>query len=286
VKIGRPVEFNDDYGGLDIKETARAKTNQIQHALKESIINIENDENQNLVRRVNCLLIDTFWEDSDASFKDTVTNFEFVQNVAKGIEHYENNEPERFSAMSKRINDYFDAVNKLGLSDVLISNTQYKKPTVARLSLLIIGLPLALISLLIFTFPYQLTKRIFFKKLQPLIDPDYDNKEMLNTAFTGTLIFGAGSLIFIVWTILLAAVAGVFSGYWLIALVALILTYPIFRFSLYYAKHAVRLRNYLIGAGRIKKRTETVKKLRMERVKLVEHLTQFQEEFDQLEVTV
>jgi len=228
---------------------------------------------------VNNLLIDSFWKDSDASYRDTIANFEFIQGVAHAVEHYETNDSNLFLEMTSRINTYFDSVKSLSISDVLVSRSNYKRPTVIKFLFLIIGLPIALVSLILFVLPYQLTKRIFINKLNPLISPDDETSEGLNTAFTGTLIFGAGSLIFILWTIILTVVIGLLTASWLGALGTLVLTYPIFRFSLYYAKHAVRYRDFVRGEKRINKQREAVEKLRDDRAQIVKDLGKIREEY-------
>lgn len=278
VKVGKPVNFDGDYKGMEMPEIARAKTEILQGALKDTIVNIENDDNQQLVKQVNRLFIETYKKDKELSFKDRNDNFEYAQHVAKAIEHFETADSEGFNKISNRINKYFSELKKIGISDDIVAGSRVKL-SVAKASLMIFGFPIALASLIIFAIPYQLSKLIFKKQISPKISP-VEEDGVIDYSFKGSLIFSVGMIIFFLWTLVLSSALGMVTGQLLVALIAVVACYPIFRFSLYYSKIALRLRYHNKSEKLRKENKLTVDFLDHERQGIVNELKRFQSQYD------
>lgn len=281
VSIGKPIEYNSNFEGLDKKEIARLKANEMQEALAGNLINISNDDNQSLVRNVNRLFLDTFRKDAEVSHKDVSANFEFAQRVAKAVEYFEKEDPEGYQKTSNRVEAYFNQINAIGVSDDLISETDKIKPSAKKILVVVLGAPFAVLGLLLFVAPYQITQSIFNKKLKKLIDPK-NSEASLDEAFTSSLIFGVGLGIFLVWNVLFCVLIGLITGKWLIALGVLILGYPVFRFSLYYSKIALYFKYYFKGKKMKRLHAGQFIQLANEREEILTILKGYQKEFDNL----
>ncbi|MDG1333830.1 MAG: lysophospholipid acyltransferase family protein [Crocinitomicaceae bacterium] len=275
VKIGEALSFDPVEQGADLGDVYRAQTNQMQEELKNSIIHIDNTNNESLVKNISRLFIGIHQEENDISFSDKQSNFEFSQNVAAAVAHFEKEEPKAYSEMSERIENYFKEINELGISDDSLGGTKRSKPSFFKWLFIILGLVIALPSLILFFIPYQLTKIIFRKKVKSAMVAD-DEGENFDNAFTGTLIFAVGLLLFGLWTPIIGGVV-----YWLtsncwIALASTVILYPMFRFSMVYAKVGLRMQNYYKGKRLQKKHKEKVDFYAQERSRIVQKLKEYQ----------
>jgi 1-acyl-sn-glycerol-3-phosphate acyltransferase len=277
VAIGKPVDFDGDYRGLDPAETARAKTAKIHSALEHTIVNIQNNENVELVKQVTRLFIDSYKLAEHRSSLNAQGNFEYAQNVAKAIDHFETADPENYKTLASRITRYFENLRDLGISDDLIAGARRSKPTFIKLAFLIVLAPLAAAGLIIFSLPYLLTKLLFRKKLRPMISRTNDEDAVFDGAFTGSLIFAVGMLISILWSIVIGIATWWFIGSWIIGLGASILVFPLVRFALFYAKIGLRVRHHFKGQRTRKQHTQKVAELELERGEIIEELRGFQE---------
>lgn len=274
VKIGEPILF-DDTTYSDQIERFRSQTSQVQEELKKTIIHIDNSQNEDLVKNINRLFVGTFRKENQLSIGDRKSHFEFYQNVAKAVAHFEATNPSAYAEMSLRIENYFNGMNELGISDDILEGNKRSKPSFLKWIFIVLGALIAIPSLVIFFVPYQLTKIIFKKQVKAAIVKDAEG-DKFHYAFTGTLIFVVGMLLFGLWTPVVGLVVYVMSSSWLAALIAMILLYPMMRFSMIYAKVALRMRTYFKG-----KRIWKVKKERMdfyasERAGIVEKLKNYQ----------
>jgi len=274
VKIGEEIQFDPIEEGADLGEAYRAQTDQVQEELKNSIIHIDNTNNESLVKNISRLFIGIYRTENDISFRDAQSNFEFGQNVAAAVSHFEISDPKAYSEMSKRIQNYFDEIEKLGISDDSLSDSGRSKPSFFKWLFMILGLVVALPSFIIFFIPYQLTKIIFRKKVDAAMIPD-DEGENFDEAFKGTLIFGAGLLIFGLWTPIIGVIVYIFTN-WLVALIAMCALYPMFQFSMIYAKVGLRLLSYFRGKRIRKQNKGRVERCEEERSAILEKLKEYQ----------
>ena len=60
VKIGEPIQFKPENNSTEPAEVYREKSKEIQQAMSECIVNIENDANEGIVKRINRLFINIF----------------------------------------------------------------------------------------------------------------------------------------------------------------------------------------------------------------------------------
>jgi len=279
LKMGKPVEFPQLPENLELADIYREKTKEIQKALEDCIIHIENSENESLVKKVNRLFANIYRNENDLSPKDKLSNFEFKQSVAKATAHFEVETPEEFKKIDNRISLYFEKLNQLKVSNDSIERSGRDELSVFKTLLLILGFPYYLIGICYFFFPYQLAKYIFRTQLKSKLESENQDDVVLGNQFTGTLIFGVGAVIYLVWGVVFFIVLGIYTNAWVYALIVSILSYPLLRFMLFYARIAFRavvvIKSYFI-ATKHKKDWEFLVK---ERRELVEILKNYQEKY-------
>lgn len=275
VKIGEEVQFDPIENDADMSEVYRSQTNQVQEELKKSIIHVDNTENEGLVKNITRLFIGIHRKQNDIYFWDKQSNFEFSQSVATAVSHFEKEDPNAYKEMSERIDNYFHEIKELGISDDSLGDTARSRPSVFKWIFLILGLVVALPSLIIFFLPYQLTKVIFQKKVKSAVILDNDG-EKFDEAFTGTLIFAIGLLIFGLWTLLVGAIVYFTVKVWWISLIAMLILYPMFQFSMLYAKIGLRMLNYYRGKGILKRDRKRGTFCVKERKAIIQKLKEYQ----------
>lgn len=285
VKIGEPIVFDESTEHMDLVERFRSQTSQVQEELKKSIINIDNTENEGLVKNTCRLFIATHRSETHLSLSDKKGNFEFYQNVAMAVAHFEETNPTAYSEMSARIENYFKGINELGISDDVLEGNERSKPSFFKWIFIALGALIAIPSLIIFFIPYQLTKVIFKKQVKAAVVKDADG-DKFHYAFTGTLIFVVGLVLFGLWTPIIGLVVYFVSSSWLAALIAMCSLYPMMRFSMVYAKVALRMWDYFKGKRIRKEKKERVGYYAKERREIVEALKGYQISYASSEDTV
>lgn len=285
VKIGEPVVFSARDEDTDLSEMYRTQTDELQEALKNSIINIDNNENEGLVRKVSRLFIETQRENKNFSRKDKQNNFKFDQQVAHAVDYFEKTDATSYSKMVKRIDDYFDSIKRIGVSDDHLSGSSRGQVNLPRFLILFFGALIAIPSLFLFFIPFQLTKIIFQKKLNSSVKEDAEAGSLDNT-FTGTLTFSIGMVIFMLWTIIIATILFIVIEPWYPALIAFVVMYPMMRFSMFYAKIALRVRYQIKGNKLRSKHTSEFEALEKERAQIIDALKHYQVVYDAKEVVV
>lgn len=247
VNIGKPVEFKENCEGLEKKERLRIKTDEIKKALEESIINIRTDDNKSLIRKINQIFIEKYREEKGISRKDSASNFAFLQKLSKAIEYFEVKDPLAYLFLSKRINKFFENLNNSGFSNDMVSKPSKFSISFLNTLFVILGVVPAVLSGLMFAFPYFLTKILFKKKLKQLFR-EKEEDPGLDPAFTGSLTFLSGILIFLLWSLVISMVCGFMIGNWLIVPFALVMSYQAYKFYLFYLRKAIEFSFKIKGA--------------------------------------
>ena len=278
VKVGEPVQFTKKEN-IEGKQLFREHTTELKNALKRTIVHIDNTANEDLVDNVSRLYMDTHQDREELVSLKGEDHFDYNQTVATAIDHFEQERPEEYKKLSERVRVYFDSLHQLHVSDDFVGQTERSEISLFHKFLLVIGFPLALLSLIVFVIPFQLTKSIFLNKFEPRLSK---NKEpgTMDTSFTGTLIFGIGTIIFLLWNLAFAIKSFAIWG-WIIGSIVLVGMYPLLRFGLYYAKHRTRLIRFRKTSRFHKKHEEAFDLLEKERLSLVKELSRLHEEFDQ-----
>ena len=278
VNIGQPVDFKSV--NPDPIELVKEQTIEIESALKETIININDDENESLISQVNRVFIGTIREDVLGQQKDVAADFRFGQDIAKAVEIFKRTDEANFKSISKRLNAYFRRLTEIGFLDETIDSKKGQHYSPWHILILFIGAPLGIIASFIFTIPFIITRSVFLSRLKPKIADTYDDEDHLNPSFTGSLIFTAGMVVFMTWTLLLSLTLGFIFHSWLVIVFAFLIGYPLFQFSLYYSCIFSKIKIVYNQRKLIKHHRTDLLPLQRERRKLIEIFKSYRREYD------
>jgi len=279
VNIGKAIEFKDEYAGLDEKETVRAKTDEIKVALENSIININRDDNKSLVRKINQLFIDTYREDKGLSNNDATSNFGFLQKVSKAVDHFEVNDPAGYQVVSSRINAFFEKTGKLGFKSDMISTSPKKVVSLLNVVFLILGSVPALFTGVLLSVPYFASNLIFKKKLKHLFKKE-ESESGLDPAFTGSLIFLSGILIYLVWSLIISITVGAIFSAWIVMPISMLVCFQAYRYCLYYLRTVLDFRYKVRGLILIRKFNKEYQEFSKEKAALIQLLKEYQNQYN------
>lgn len=276
VNIGQPIPLKP--GGFKDADDLKRMTALMKAGLEKAIVHIENDEDQDLVRLVNRLYVDNLRSEEGVSHKDVEANFTYLTQIANAVAYFEKNDPEHALDLSSRINLYFSTLRNEKLSDDVVSQSDKIKPGLIKILISILGFPVALTSLIIHFVPYQLTAWLFRAKLAQLIRDD-DEEAMFDSAFTSTLIYGSGLVMFQVWNLIVAVIIGLLFSNVVIAVATFFLLFPLLRFSMQYLKISLYNLRYLRNKWASSQNKERIKELRKERDAIIAELTVLHEKY-------
>lgn len=280
LKIGKPIEFSPKDENTEIGEVYREKTLEIQKALEDCIIHIENFKNESLVKKVNRLFANFYRNEKDLSPNNRLSNFEFKQSIARAASYFENKNPDKFKTISARINNYFKKLEELKVSNDSVERSGRDKPSLFRVLFLLLGFPFFLLGVFYFLLPYQLTKFIYQNKIRGKLRVEERDDMIFESPFRATLIFGVGAVFYLIWSMLTFLVLGFSTKAWILSLLITFCVYPFLRFLLYYSRVGYRA-NLLIKSyfAEFKHKT-TWSFLVKEREELVEVLNQYQTQYE------
>ena len=116
--------------------------------------------------------------------------------------------------------------------------------------------------------------------IQPKLKPDNRQGNEYENQFTGTMMFGMGVFIYILWTLISSITIGYMFTNWSLALMVFILAYPMLRFNLYFARIVYRAR-YTVKSIIVRFNNKSdLKSLVQERTKLIDLLKEYQSRYD------
>ena len=282
VKIGEPIQFKPENNSTEPAEVYREKSKEIQQAMSECIVNIENDANEGIVKRINRLFINIFLSANNVSPGDRIANFKFAQSVANAVTYFESADHEKIEPVKNRINHYFDKLKDLGVSNDFIENNGNSSFSLFKIIGFTLGLLLHSLGVIYYFLPYQLSEFIYKKVKQPKLKTDNREGIEYENQFTGTMMFGMGVFIYILWTLISSITIGYMFTNWSLALMVFILAYPMLRFNLYFARLVYRAW-YTIKSVIVRFNNKSDwKSLVQERTELIDTLKEYQSRYDSI----
>ena len=191
IQFGTPIE-SDNYI-IDYKEdefsTAKKLTDDIEQSIKSLIIDIDKEEYDVLVERVESLYKSKLIENS-VNEQEPFSEIKISQKIYEAIKHFQKNDTDLFHEIKAKIDDYFLNLNSMNLSDKALEKggqfgniLQY---FVKSLLILTLGLPLWLFGYINSFIPYRVPRFIALK---------ITNSE----AFYGALLMSLGTFSFIIF---------------------------------------------------------------------------------------
>jgi glycerol-3-phosphate O-acyltransferase/dihydroxyacetone phosphate acyltransferase len=203
IQFGTPIESDNYINEYKKDEFSAAKslTNDIEKSIKNLIIDIDKEEYDVLVARVESLYKSKLIENS-IDENEPFPEIKISQRIYEAIKHFQKNDADLFHQIKAKIDDYFLNLKSMKISDRAIEKggqlgniLQY---FVKSILILILGFPLWLFGYINSYIPYRVPRFIALK---------ITNSE----AFYGALLMSLGTFSFIIFYSLLIYLTWFFS---------------------------------------------------------------------------
>jgi 1-acyl-sn-glycerol-3-phosphate acyltransferase len=204
IQFGVPLESNDYIEPYKKEEITGVKklTNDIEQRIKNLIVNIDKEEYNLLVERIESLYKNRLLKDNASDKTDQFTEIEISQGIYLAIKHFQKTDTMLFHQMKTKIDDYFLNLKDMKLSDKAIEkgdqlgNLWYY--FFKSLLILIIGFPIWLFGYINSFIPYKIPRLIALK----ITDSE---------AFYGALLMSIGTLSFVLFYALTTYITWIFT---------------------------------------------------------------------------
>jgi glycerol-3-phosphate O-acyltransferase / dihydroxyacetone phosphate acyltransferase len=274
INIGAPLQISEYVARYQKDKTAVVEelTFDLQFAMENQIIHVEKPDLERLVKDVEQVykaeLIQDLAEESGISQKE-VDSFRLSKKLVEAIDYFNKKEPERLLAFQQEINSYRNRLKKLRLQDETLQHLSQDKSSyrtfLTRVTLLLLGLPLALWGSINHFFPYHIS-RVISQKLAKK-ETDYATVRIL----CGIILYPIFYAIQIYWTL-------TYFG-WMKAFIYG-MTLPIFgAFAYYYWDKFKSFRSSLQLFFVMLTRKQLLTHLKERREKLIAYLDRAKEEY-------
>ena len=267
INIGEPIstkEFSTD------KFEVERLTQQIEERLKETILHVQHEELDSIVKKV-ALILKSNFKNADKTLPSKKDEFTYQQKVIKSIQAISKNQPHLITHLELKLDSYLNKIKQLEISDA----------SVAELSILVSGwelfrlvftLPLFLIGFITNSIPYYLTV-FYFRKLNLFSRDGHElPRTKVNQAFKGSIAMGIGMVFFILCYLIAASISICVTKNTWIGISLLILFYFSGLFCMRYIRWFVLFNQKLKFRKLINKKQELVTSLITERQEIMEEL--------------
>ena len=203
IQFGKPLETDNYIEEYKIDEFTIAKklTDDIERSIKDLIIDIDKEEYDVLVKRVESLYKSKLIENSVYE-TETFPEIKISQRIYEAIKHFQKNDADLFHQIKTKIDDYFLNLESMSLSDKAIEKggqlgniLQYFIKTIIILTA---GFPLWLFGYINSFIPYRLPRFIALKITK-------------SEAFYGALLMSLGTFSFVIFYSLITCLVWVFT---------------------------------------------------------------------------
>jgi 1-acyl-sn-glycerol-3-phosphate acyltransferase len=201
VNIDEPIDaklFKDEFINDDYKACENL-TEQIRNQLEKLIISIYDKQVNELEEAVELLYKSKLTKELSINKKDKAAEFLVSKDITKSVAFFVAQKPEFARAMHKRIKDYLNNLNRLGLKDHDLNkdnkSQSFFSNTLKALFKIIFGFPIYLYGLINNYLPFEIPGIIAEKTIQQL---EYRGPvAMVTGTFTFLLFYSAQTLL--VW---------------------------------------------------------------------------------------
>ncbi len=192
IQFGTPLEsknYMEDYKKNEI-DTVKKLTENIEEGIKSLIVNIEQEEFNLLVERIESLYKPMLLKNDTSSKHNPFTGIQISKGIYEAINHFQKTDSALFQQMKTKIDDYFLNLQLLNLSDKAIEKGNQLGNLwhyfFKSMFLLIVGFPVWLFGYINSFIPYKIPRIIALK---------ITNSE----AFYGALLMSIGTFSFIIF---------------------------------------------------------------------------------------
>ncbi|OIP03636.1 MAG: hypothetical protein CO118_08590 [Flavobacteriales bacterium CG_4_9_14_3_um_filter_32_8] len=192
IQFGTPLEsdnYKEAYKKNEI-DTVKKLTEDIEEGIKSLIINIEQEEYNLLVERIESIYKPMLLKKDATSNQNPFTEIQISKGIYEAIRYFQKKESKLFHQMKTKIDDYFMNLQLINLSDKAIEKGNQLGNLwhyfFKSMFLLIIGFPIWLFGYIHSFIPYKIPRLIALK----ITDSE---------AFYGALLMSIGTFSFIIF---------------------------------------------------------------------------------------
>ncbi|MFY0598398.1 MAG: 1-acyl-sn-glycerol-3-phosphate acyltransferase [Cyclobacteriaceae bacterium] len=272
VKIGAPISNHKLPMKDDSQEAIRSLSMVLEEHLKQEVIHIEDYSLNSLIANVHEILRYNLGSEVDSK-----KGFDTHKKLVDGVIHFQEVKPEAVQSINNKIDSYFSEIRALGIDHYLLDESKLVQKT-SRILLFIGLMPLFAVGLFGNLLPYSITKGIYQVKYRPRLQ-DESHGQHINPAFSATVSYSIGTLIFLVWFVSISLIAG-YLTYWWVGIIAFFSLYLLGQFSAWYRRLGERLIKRWKVRRIFKKNKDKVEELITLRSEIIEELNIYREEFE------
>lgn len=258
IEYGKPIETNDYIGQHKENEIKANKnlTAKIEDSIKQLIINIDNEECEELVQKLETIYKTELSQPNNLPI--TIS-----QEIVAKVHYFQNEETSKYTKIKFTIDNYFEKLKEAKVLDKNIgqkANNQNIFTTAIKAILkAIIGFPIWLIGIIHSFLPYHLTKIIAIK-----ISKDQ--------AFYGALLMTVGTFLFITFYSFMIIIGWYIFKSPLITISHTLILPVIGIFTLYYSRQIRKIYYNWRFYTKVYNRNQLIKELILEREKIIRTL--------------
>ena len=194
VNVDAPIDvssFKDEYFA-DAFKAAHHLTDAIQHSLEKLIINIEDENTDQLVHRIEAVYKPKLLLEMGLHPGEQHENFNLTKNIVDTVKHYKQSDPARVERVAGMVDAYFKNLDRVDLSDSQIRHKNVTSGWLVRnvraLLFITLGFPIYVYGIINNYLPFEIPGRLA-KRFAP--DREYEGPfAMTFGIFTFTIFHG------------------------------------------------------------------------------------------------
>ncbi len=204
INIGKPISTT----GFTADQSAVIRlTNEVEDRLKKTILHIQHEHLDSIVKKVELILKTRFQEATKTTAAKKKEEFVFHQKVIKSIQRLSEHQPQLIAELELKLDRYLNRIRNLGISEGSIAELTLII-SARELLQLIFTLPVFFVGFIINAIPYYTTV-YYFRKLNLFSREGYETpRKKVNPAFKGSIAMAIGIVFFIIWYLILAISGG------------------------------------------------------------------------------
>ncbi len=207
LKIGEPIKIDEIDHEEDSPRSITGWTKKLEEDLRSQVLH-RLPETENLIEKVNRVFLKQL-ESKLENVRSGTERFLLRKNIIEAVNHFHKKDPSSTELVERKLDEFLVESRKLKIPPYIMR----KSWTYQDLAYLILSGPFAMLGLLLNGIPYLFVRAWFRKKYHPKIG--IVGKGGISEAFQGTISFSLGTVIFLLWLIMLSLLVGSFTMWWL-----------------------------------------------------------------------
>ena len=268
INIGKPISTA---GYTADQSEVVGLTNEVEDRLKETILHVQHEQLDSIVKKVELILKNKFQEEAKLTTVKKVEEFAFHQNMIQSIQGLSEHRPQLIAGIELKLDSYLNRIRNLGISDGSIAELTIII-SARELLQLIFTLPFFLVGFILNATPYYTTV-YYFRKLNLFSRDGHEApRKKVNPAFKGSIAMAIGIVFFIVWYLIVAVSGSSLTNHVWVGICMLILCYLTGLFTMRYTRWFALFKQKLKLRKLLRSNQALFASLIIERQKIIDEL--------------